>query len=198
MIWRSLITLFTKPQAAAVPISWAPYEPVTAVPEDDLRQALMQTGLCRGRDEDITFVQAAIGGNLLAKGIDLRRHGTQIDKPTLKALGVRPSVMLTAEYLAILTRVGLEDPIEAAQSLTSAYLGCIVGTNALGRAEHAGVSMVAVIPNNMAAGPCAACLKMAEKPVPIAMAPTGPLPECPHPTQCVIRCKSIFDLNVST
>lgn len=195
MIWRDLFNLFTGREAPDAPPSWAPYEPVTDVPDEEVRAALVQTGLCHGRDEDVAFVKAAIGGTAFAKGIDLRRHGTQLDKPTLKAMKVRPTAMLTAEYLAILTPAGLADPMEAAQFLTSAYLGQIAGTNALGRAEHAGVEFVEVIPNNMAAGPCAACLKMAEKPVPVAEAPTGPLPQCPHPTQCRLWTRSVIDDN---
>lgn len=192
MIWRDLFNLFTGREAPDAPPPWAPYEPVTVVPDEEVRAALVQTGLCRGRDEDVAFVKAAIGGTTFAKGIDLRCHGTQVDKPTLKAMKVRPTAMLTAEYLAILTPAGLADPIEAAQFLTSAYLSQVAGTNALGRAEHAGFEFVEVIPNNTAAGPCPACLKMAEKPVPVAEAPTGPLSECPHSTQCVIRTRPVF------
>ena len=192
MIWRDLFNLFTGREVPDKPPPWAPYEPVTVLPDDEVRTALVQTGLCHGRDADVAFVKAAIGGTAFAKGIDLRRHGTQIDKPTLKAMKVRPTAMLTAEYLAILTPAGLADQIEAAQFLTSAYQSRIAGTNALGRAEHAGLEFVEVIPNNMAAGPCTACLKMAETPVPVAEAPTGPLPECPHPTQCVIYTRPIL------
>ncbi len=192
MIWRDLFNLFSGREAPDAPPPWAPYEPVTVLPDEEVHAALVQTGLCHGRDEDLAFVKAAIGGTPFAKSIDLRRHGTQLDKATLKAMKVRPTAMLTAEYLAILTPAGLADPIEAAQALTSAYLGRIAVTNSLGRAEHAGVEFVEVIPNNMAAGPCAACLKLAEKPVPIAEAPKGPLPECPHPKQCVIRSRSIL------
>lgn len=191
MIWRRLIDLFTGREAPDAPPLWAPYEPVTVLPDEEVRAALVQTGLCHGRDEDVAFVKAAIGETTFAKGIDLRRHGTQLDKQTLKAMKVRTTAMLTAEYLAILTPAGLVDPIEAAQVLVSAHQGRIAGTNALGRAEHAGVKFVEVIPNNMAAGPCAACLKMAVKPVPIAEAPSGPLPECPHPSQCAIRTRSV-------
>lgn len=191
MIWRDLFNLFTGREAPDAPPPWAPYEPVTVLPDEEVRAALVQTGLCRGRDEDVAFVKAAIGGTALPKGIDLRRHGTQIDKPTLKAMNVPLTAMLTVEYVEILTSAGLADPIETAQLLTSAYLGHMAGTNVLGRVEHSGVEFVEVIPNNMASGPCAACLKMAEKPVPIAEAPTRPLPECPHPTQCKLWTRAV-------
>lgn len=192
MIWRELLNLFTGREAADATSSWAPYEPVTISPDEAVRAVLVQTGLCHGRDEDVAFVKAAIGGTAFAKGIDLRRHGTQLDKPTLKAMKVRPTAMLTAEYLAILTPAGLADPIEAAQLLTTAYLGQMAGTNALSRAAHAGIEFVEVIPNTMAAGPCSACRKIAEKPVPVAEAPIGPLPDCPHPTQCNLSFRSIL------
>lgn len=48
-------------------------------------------------------------------------------------------------------------------------------------------AQVQVHANSMAAGPCAACLEMASEPIPLGSAPTGPLPECPHPDQCVLR-----------
>jgi hypothetical protein len=192
MIWRALLNLFTHQAASDAPPSWSPYKPVTVLPDEEVRAALMQTGLCHGRDEDVAFVKAAIGDAAFAEVIDLRRHGSQLDKPTLKAMKVRPTAKLTAEYLAILTPAGLADPIEAAQFLTSAYLSQIAGTNALGRAEHAGVEFVEVIPNKMAVGPCAACLKMAETPVPVAEAPSGPLPECPHPTQCKLWTRAVL------
>lgn len=195
MIWRRLIDLFTGREARDVRPSWAPYVPIAVAPDEEVRAALVQTGLCHGRDEDVAFVKAAIGETTFAKGIDLRRHGTLIDKPTLKAMKVRTTAVLTAEYLAILTPAGLADPIEAAQLLTTAYLGQIAGTNALGRAAHAGIAFVEVIPNTMAAGPCPACLQIAEKLVPVAEAPTGPLPECPHPTQCKLWTRAILTLN---
>lgn len=195
MIWRDLFNLFTGREAPDAPPPWAPYQPVTVMPDEEVRAALVQTRLCHRRDEDLAFVKAAIGATAFAKSIDLRRHGTQLDKPTLKAMKVQPTAMLTAEYLAILTPAGLADPIEAAQFLVSAYLSQIAGTNALRRGEHAGVQFVEVIPNNMAAGPCVACLKMTEKPLPVAEAPTGPLRECPHPTQCVIRTRAVLSFS---
>jgi hypothetical protein len=154
------------------------------------RRALIRTGLCHGRDEDIAFVEAALAGNKFAKGIGLRRHGTQIEAAALRAMKIRANASLTAEYLAILTPAGREDPIRTAQVLVSAYLSCLAGTNAAGRAAHAGIELVEVIPNNMAAGPCAACLQLARKPIPLADAPAGPLSECPHPDQCVLRWQS--------
>lgn len=39
--------------------------------------------------------------------------------------------------------------------------------------------------NNMAAGPCAGCLEIAKNLYRADDAPLMPLPDCPHPDQCV-------------
>lgn len=39
--------------------------------------------------------------------------------------------------------------------------------------------------NNMAAGPCSACLEIAKCIYPASEAPLMPLDECPHPDQCI-------------
>jgi hypothetical protein len=52
---------------------------------------------------------------------------------------------------------------------------------------HVGADLARFRPlaNNMAAGPCAACLAIEEHAYRADEAPLMPLPECPHPDQCV-------------
>jgi hypothetical protein len=202
MIWRALSRFFYVPSVQSiehrplgkpVPDAFVPYQPVSKLTDDDARTALTQAGLSHGRDADIAFVRRAIGGNSFAKGIDLRRCGEPAPIETLRELKVRANAVLTVEYLAILTAKGLADPIETAQFLVSAYQSRLAGTNAIGRAAHTGIKRVAVIPNTMAAGPCAACMMLSRHPIPAADAPTGPLPECPHPTQCQLRTRAVLE-----
>lgn len=53
--------------------------------------------------------------------------------------------------------------------------------------------MVQVYANNMLAGPCDSCIALAKRPVPISLAPSGPLPDCPHPDQCALWWRSIYN-----
>lgn len=46
---------------------------------------------------------------------------------------------------------------------------------------------VRMTPNNMAAGPCDACLREEQRTVLASEAPLPPLDECPHPDQCAAR-----------
>jgi hypothetical protein len=48
-----------------------------------------------------------------------------------------------------------------------------------------------LIPNNMAAGPCAGCQNAAKRTYTAAKVPLMPLPECPHPDQCVGRARLV-------
>lgn len=51
------------------------------------------------------------------------------------------------------------------------------------------------IPNNMASGPCAACLSAAEHSYLASEAPIAPLEGCPHPDQCVGFHRSLLALD---
>jgi hypothetical protein len=187
MIWRLIKEAFSP----ATPPDWA-YKTEEEPFDDDRCIALTQDGLSHGRDEDLAFVWAALDGNQSARGVDLRRHGTPASTERLRQLGVRSNAIMSEEFLAILTDKGLSDPIEAADFIASAYFSRVTQAQAVNRTADAGITMVEVIPNNMAAGPCSACLKLAEKPIPIKQAPLGPLSGCPHPGQCKLRARSIL------
>jgi len=202
MIWRALKQFFQVPSVQPVEHrtfekltldTFTSFQRVSRLNDHDVRTSLTQAGLSNGTDADIAFVRRAIGDNPFAKGIDLRRCGEPAPIKKLRDLKVRANAVLTVDYLAILTAKGLADPIETAQFLVSAYQSRLAGTNAIGRAAHAGIERVEVIPNNMAAGPCTACLKLARHPIPASAAPTGPLLGCPHPTQCRLWTRAVLD-----
>jgi len=190
MIWRLIKEAFSPTR----PPDWA-YDVKEQPSDDGHRIALTQEGFSHGRDEDVAFVRDALDANQSARGIDLRRHGTPASAERLRQVGVRSNAIMSQEFLAILTDKGLSDPIAAAHVIASAYLGRAAQTKALSRPAHAGITMVEVIPNNMAAGPCRACLKLAKKPIPIEQAPIGPLPECPHPSQCKLWTRSVLSFD---
>lgn len=54
-------------------------------------------------------------------------------------------------------------------------------------------AMVQAIPNNMLAGPCQGCVEAAAKAVLAKDAPLPPFDGCPHPDQCAVRYRLIFD-----
>jgi len=175
------------PATRAYVATWKPYEPITDLTNEDSHAALTQSGLSYGRDSDIAFVRRAI-----AKGSELRKTGTPLDGQRLKHLGYRRNVIITTEFLDILTEKGCAEPRRASQCIMSAYQSKIACLNRIGRMRHAGISEVRVLPNNMAAGPCPACLSLSERDMPIEQAPSGPLPGCPHPDQCFILFRSVI------
>lgn len=168
------------------------YDPVTELTETQAREVLRRTRLCKGRPVDLAFVRSAICDVAVPRGTDLRRHGTQLAPIVLKALGLRTTTILTAEFLDVLTEEGRADPVGSAAHIVSAYLTGASMHHAARRAEQAGIEMVTIVPTNTAAGPCTACLALAEKPISIRMAPIGPLRECPHPTQCRLHVRSVL------
>lgn len=193
-MWRLLASVFSS-RGGDSDDGWKPYEAATDLSDDQIRRALTQGGLSHGRDRDIAFVRQAIGGKPFAKGIDLRKSGIPAPIERLCELGLRSNAVASVEYLSILSDTGLTNPIEAAQFITSAYQRQLSEINASGRRRHAGIRRVRVVPNNMAAGPCAACLKLAQRDIPASEAPIGPLPECPHPSQCSLHVRAVLDQN---
>lgn len=196
MIWSALKNaLFPRQAEARGEADVALKSDDTATPSQVASKqiAVARTGMTLGRDADMAFIASAIGGNAFAKGIDLRRHGTPLPADKVRQLGLRSSTILTAEYMSILTPQGVAEPVDAAQFIVSAYLSEGSGARQLALRREAGIVRVHVIPNNMAAGPCPACIELAKHPIPVEQAPTGPLPQCPHPTQCKLWTRSVLD-----
>lgn len=154
--------------------------------------ALTRSGWSRGTDSDVDFFLAAVGSDPFAKPIDLRRHGMLMAADELRQLGLRANTVVSREFMAILTDKGRAQPIEAAHHIMSMSYTLRAGARARANQAAAGISMVQVIPNSMAAGPCAACLALSKSPIPLSSAPDGPLPECPHPDQCKLFTRSVL------
>lgn len=154
--------------------------------------ALTRSGWSRGTDSDVDFFLAAVGNDSFAKPIDLRRHGMLMAADELRQLGLRANTVISREFMAILTEKGRAEPIEAAHCILRMFTELRAGVRRRESQTSAGISMVQVIPNPMAAGPCAACLALARAPIPVSSAPDGPLPDCPHPDQCSLRTRSVL------
>ena len=164
---------------------------------EDYRHALTHLGLSEGSDADIAFLRGALSGVEWPKGITIRKHGTPLTKDELKSLGYRSNLILSRECLAVLSEQGRRDPVESTQFIVSAVESRVAFLRQMANTLSAVGSdtMIQVYANTMAAGPCAACTAIAAKPVPLTMAPSGPLPECPHPDQCQLfwRTHLTFD-----
>lgn len=195
MIWSALKnSLFRNQHEADVEAARSPAtDSIAPSRYDSVQTAVARTGMTLARTEDMAFIFSAIGNNAFAKGIDLRRHGAPLPADQVRKLGLRATAIVTAEYIAILTPQGVAQPIDAAQFIVSAYLSALNAGQQTNRREGAGITQVQVIPNTMAAGPCHACINLAKHPIPLEQVPTGPLPECPHPTQCKLLTKSVLD-----
>lgn len=154
----------------------------------DLQWALRVCGYSLGRPEDVAFARRAMsdqGG----EATSLRKAGSVLAKDELRDLGIRSNVIVSREFLEVLTEKGRKDPIRAAQSIASKFLGRRIARDRVKRTMAAmGVDCrIKVLPNNMAAGPCPACIDLAKTSIPIQQTPLGPLDECPHPDQCVLH-----------
>lgn len=176
------------------PTEWKSYQRIPVLTNDDARDAVVRSGLCTGSNDAIALIQSVANNIEFATGLDLRKAGVRIDKDGLKARGLRTNVILTFECWELLTPKGQRDPIAAAQFILSAYMGRLHWRNGIGRAQHAGVKEVRIVPNNMAAGPCGACLLLSTRTFAIQEAPVCPLKECPHPDQCATRFRSVVDI----
>ena len=162
--------------------------------DDDYRRALTAVGLAKGTDVSVAFLKAALKGVDWPKGIALRKFGDQISREELKDLGYRPNLILTHQCWEILTDEGRKDPVHSTQAIVSEIEARSAHLRKMGNARLAvgNDAMIQVYANNMASGPCSACTALAANPVPLSLAPSGPLPSCPHPDQCALHWRTIY------
>lgn len=154
-------------------------------------------GLSEGAPSHVAFVKAAIHHLDWPKPIDLRRHGKRLGADELRKMGLRANTVITREFLDILTDEGREDPVEAAHAIYRGIFGSTANSGQLARTAAAMGSnaKVKVTPNTMAAGPCPACIALSKKLIPIERAPAGPLPGCPHPSQCKLHWQAVVEFD---
>jgi len=114
----------------------------------------------------------------------LRKQGDLLDKASLKALGLRANVKLSAQFLATLNDRGRGDPLGAASVIGLAISTALSTLRDLGDMEAAGIDRAKFHASDMAAGPCAAAAKLDGKTIPVSGAPMLPFETCTHPDQC--------------
>lgn len=118
---------------------------------------------------------------------DLRKQGDLLDKGSLKALGLRANVKLSAQFLATLNERGRADPLGAASVIGRAISTALCTLRDLAAMETAGIDRAKFRASKMAAGPCAAAAKLDGQTILLSDAPMLPFETCPHPDQCACR-----------
>lgn len=147
-----------------------------------IREAVLRSGLTKGRDCDLQFYLASVGDTGLS-GDDLRKRGTKMTTDEKAAAGIGFRGIVTHEFVDTLSDKGMFDTADAARIIaTIANHSCSTERD-LRNAESVGL-LVEFTPSNMADGPCEACLPLSSRRMLPAAAPLLPLPECAHPDQC--------------
>jgi len=108
---------------------------------------------------------------------------------------MRANAICSIEIFEAMTPEARADAVFSAQSIVTALMSW---QSAAGKIERTLQAMgpgtrIKVHPNKMAAGPCAACLKLSSEAQPLSAAPMGPLPACPHPDQCVLHWRALSE-----
>lgn len=157
--------------------------------DDDYVIALTQDGLSYGRPSDVAFLRSALRGQEFPSGMALRKFGALIPKDEMKAMGYRATLILSRECYEILTEKGRKYPADSAQFIASALEGRKARRREFAQlvAVFGSDVMVRFTANNTGAGTCSSCRALARQPVRVEGASLGPLPECPHPSHCVLH-----------
>lgn len=185
-----------RPESLTVEVKVVPALPGGQATDVDIIQSVMTVmPECKSDAASALWVSEAINVGGVADGKGLRRYGTRMSADDLRANGMRGNTICTHEFLQVLSPIGRQDPLESAHHIMSRIGARHQGIRRRGEYLDHGFQMVEVIPNNMAAGPCQACLTLAKKPIPATEAPLGPLDECPHPNQCRLWTRAILEFD---
>lgn len=154
--------------------------------DEAIAHAIKLSGLVNDQPETIAFYRAIFADHPspFVTYNDLRKRGDLLDKESLKALGLRANVKLSAQFLATLNVRGRADPIGAASVIGLAISTALCTLRDLADMEAAGIDRAKLLGSNMAAGPCDSAAKLDGQTILIGNCPMLPLSGCSHPGQC--------------
>ena len=157
--------------------------------DDAIAYAVSLSGLVNEQPGTLAIYRATFADHpsRFVTYVDLRKRGDLLDKKSLKALGLRSNVKLSAQFLATLNDRGRADPLGAASVIGLAISTALCTLRDLANMQAAGIDLTKFQGSSMAAGPCAAAAKLDDQRIAVADAPMLPLETCPHPDQCACR-----------
>lgn len=183
------------PDAAA---SQPTAKPANARPDRDdaIAYAVSLSGLVNDQPGTIAFYRATFADHpsRFVTYDDLRKQGDLLDRDSLKSLGLRANVKLSAQFLATLNDRGRADPLGAASVIGLAISTALCTLRDLAKMEAAGMDSVKFHASNAAAGPCAAAAKLDGQTIPLSRAPMLPFETCPHHGNCTCFYQAKFTL----
>lgn len=157
--------------------------------DDAIAYAVSLSGLVNDQPGTLAFYQATFADHpsRFVTYDDLRKQGDLLDRESLKTLGLRANVKLSAQFLATLNDRGRADPLGAASVIGLAISSALCTLRDLANMQAAGIDLAKFHASNMAAGPCTAAAKLDGQTIPLPDAPMLPFDTCPHPDQCACR-----------
>ncbi|MCP9222589.1 hypothetical protein MKP08_07510 [Erythrobacter sp. LQ02-29] len=164
--------------------------------DDAIAYAVSLSGLVNDRPGSLAFYQATFADHpsRFVTYDDLRKQGDLLDRASLKALGLRANVKLSAQFLATLNELGRADPLGAASVIGLAVSTALCTLRDLAKMQAAGMDSAKLLASNLAAGPCDSAAKLDGQIMPIGDCPILPLRGCSHPGQCACLYQARFTL----
>jgi len=164
--------------------------------DDAIAYAVSLSGLVNDQPCTLAFYQATFADHpsRFVTYDDLRKQGDLLDRESLKALGLRANVKLSAQFLATLNELGRADPLGAASVIGLAVSTALCTLRDLAKMQAAGMDSAKLLASNMAAGPCDSAAKLDGQIMPIGDCPILPLRGCSHPGQCACLYQARFTL----
>ncbi|QWC57478.1 hypothetical protein F7D01_10635 [Erythrobacter sp. 3-20A1M] len=162
--------------------------------DEAIAYALKLSGLVNEQPGTLAFYRATFADHpsRFVTYDDLRKQGDLLDRDSLKALGLRANVKLSAQFLATLNELGRADPLGAASVIGLAVSTALCTLRDLVKMQSAGMDSAKLLASNMAAGPCDSAAKLDGQVMPIGDCPILPLRGCSHPGQCACLYQAQF------
>ena len=164
--------------------------------DEAIAYALSLSGLVNEQPSTLAFYQNTFSDHpsRFVTYNDLRKQGDLLHGESLKALGLRANVKLSAQFLSTLNEQGRADPLSAAVVIGRAVSTALCTLRDIAKLEAAGMDSVKLLASNMAAGPCDPAAKLDGQSMPIGDCPILPLRRCSHPGQCACLYQAQFTL----